>query len=186
MAKRSVKPFRPIYPTPAGLITSVDPTGKANIITLGEVCNLSISKPVIVGIAIAKPRYSHTLISRSGEFVVNIPTAAMVEKVDRCGSMSGRNVDKFKVVGLTAIPAEKVAPPLIAECPINLECKLLSVQEIGDHDLFQGEVLVQHVDEAVLDGDGRICVEKLNTLCYVLGEYWSLGAKLGYHGFTRR
>lgn len=186
MAKRTVRPSRPIYPTPAGLITSVDSEGKANIITLGEVCNLSIAKPVVVGIAIAKSRYSHKLISETGEFVVNIPTAELAEKVDRCGSMSGRDVDKFEVVGLTPVPAQEVAPPLIAECPLNLECRLLEVEEIGDHDLFKGEVLVQHVDEDVLDENGRICVAKLNTLCFVLGEYWSLGSKLGHHGFSRR
>ena len=186
MAKTTIDPFRPVYPSPAGLITSMAPDGKANIITLGEVFNLSIASPVIVGIAIAKPRYSHALICESGEFVVNLPCADMVEKVDRCGSMSGRDVDKFAEVGLTPLPAQKVAPPLIAECPVNLECRLLSVQETGDHDLFQGEVLVEHVDSEALDDDGRIRVDKLNTLCYLHSEYWSLGAKLGHHGFTRK
>jgi flavin reductase (DIM6/NTAB) family NADH-FMN oxidoreductase RutF len=185
MAKRSMKPFRPVYPGPAGLITSVAADGRANIITLGEVFNLSIGEPVIVGIAIAKPRYSHELISRSGEFVVNLPTAGMIEQVDRCGSVSGREVDKFSAFGLTPLPAEKVAPPLIAECPVNLECRLLDVQESGDHDLFRGEVLAQHADESVLDDRGRIRVEKLDVLCYLHGEYWSLGVKLGHHGFTR-
>lgn len=185
MAKRSVKPFRPVYPGPAGLITSIAPDGRANIITLGEVFNLSIGQPVIVGIAIAKPRYSHELISRSGEFVVNLPTAAILEKVDRCGSASGRDVDKFAAFGLTPLPAERVAPPLIAECPVNLECKLLGVTQIGDHDLFQGEVIAQHVDEDALDSEGRLRVEKLDVLCYLHGEYWSLGSRLGHHGFTR-
>jgi len=185
MTKRTVKPFRPVYPGPAGLITSVAPDGRANIITLGEVFNLSISEPVIVGIAIAKPRYSHELISHSGEFVVNLPTTGMIEQVDRCGNASGREVDKFASFGLTATPAEKVAPPLIAECPVNLECRLLDVRPSGDHDLFRGEVVCEHVDESVLDEAGGICVEKLNVLCYLHGEYWSLGAKLGRHGFTR-
>jgi len=185
MAKRQVKPFRPVYPGPAALVTSVAPDGQPNIITLGETFNLSIGEPVIVGIAIAKPRYSHALISLSGEFVVNLPTAGILEKVDRCGSVSGRDVDKFALLGLTPLPAAKVAPPLIAECPVNLECRLLGVEEIGDHDLFRGEVLVEHVDEDVLDEGGGICVEKLDVLCYLHGEYWSLGSRLGRHGFTR-
>ena len=186
MSKKRIKPSRPVYPSPAALITSIDPDGKANIITLGEVYNLSIFDPVIVGISIAKPRYSHTLICQTGEFVVNIPTASMVEKVDQCGTMSGRDVDKFEVVGLTPIPATRVAPPLIDECPINLECRLLGNEEIGDHDMFKGEVITQHVDEEALDEDLRIRIDKLDTLCYVLGEYWSVGQKLGNHGFTRK
>jgi len=185
MGKISVKPFRPVYPSPAGLITSVASDGKANIITLAEVYNLSVSKPVIVGISIAKPRYSHKLISESLEYVVNLPTTRILEKVDRCGTMSGRDVDKFTEMDLTPIPASKVKPPLIAECPINLECKVMGIHEIGDHDMFIGEVIVEHVDEEILDKNGKIQVEKLDGLCYVLGEYWSLGQKVGYHGFTR-
>jgi len=90
-----VKPFRPVYPSPAALITSVSEDGCPNIITLGEVFNVSISDPVILGIAIAKPRYSHELITATREYVVNLPTSSMVETVDRCGSVSGRDVDKF-------------------------------------------------------------------------------------------
>ncbi|MBM3241862.1 flavin reductase family protein [Candidatus Poribacteria bacterium] len=185
MRKISVKPFRPVYPSPAALITSVASDGKANIITLGEVYNLSVSKPVIVGISIAKARYSHKLISESLEYVVNLPTTRILEKVDRCGTMSGRDVDKFAELGLTPIPASKVKPPLIAECPINLECEVIKIEEIGDHDMFVGEVIVEHVDEELLDERGRLQVEKLDGLCYVLSEYWSLGQKLGYHGFSR-
>ncbi|MFQ6040699.1 MAG: flavin reductase family protein [Candidatus Poribacteria bacterium] len=186
MGKVSVKPFRPVYPSPAALITSASSDGKANIITLGEVYNLSVSKPVIVGISIAKPRYSHKLISESLEFVLNLPTTRILEKVDRCGTMSGREVDKFSKVGLTPIPASKVNPPLIAECPVNLECGVMGIEEIGDHDMFTGEVIVEHVDEDLLDEHGRIQVEKLDAVCYMLGEYWSLGQKLGNHGFSRQ
>lgn len=186
MAKVSIRPFRPIYPSPAALITSTSADGKANIITLGEVYNLSVSKPVIVGISIAKARYSHTLISESLEYVVNLPTTRIFEKVDRCGTMSGRDVDKFAEVGLTPVPALEVSPPLIAECPVNLECKVIGIQEIGDHDMFTGQVIAEHVDEEMLDENGRIQVGKLDGLCYVSGEYWSLGQKLGHHGFSKR
>ena len=186
MTKRSIKPFRPVHPSPAALITCADASGRANIITLAEVFNVSIADPVVVGIAIAKPRWSHELITASGEYVVNLPTAAMVEVVDRCGTVSGRDVDKFAEFGLTAIPAEKVAAPLIAECPINVECRVIGIQEIGDHDLFLGEAVAQHVDESVLDADGKIDVAKLDALCYLHSKYWSCGRELGVHGFTAR
>jgi len=186
MKKRSVKPFRPVYPSPAALVTSISEDGRPNIITLGEVFNVSVSNPVILGIAIAKPRYSHELISATREFVVNLPTAGMVEVVDRCGSVSGREVDKFAEFSLTAIPAEKVRPPLIGECPVNIECRLLGVQEIGDHDLFLGEAVAEHVAEEALDERGQIQVDKLDPLCYQHSEYWSCGRRLGRHGFSQK
>jgi flavin reductase (DIM6/NTAB) family NADH-FMN oxidoreductase RutF len=179
--------FRPVYPSPAALITSVAADGTPNIITLGECFNISIGKPVVVGLAIAPERYSYELIQKAGEFGVNLPTADMVEVVDRVGSVSGRTVgDKFAYVGLTPFPAKKIKAPLIAECPVNLECKLIDIIKAGDHDLFRGEVVAQHVNEECLDKDGNIAVERLNALCYILGQYWSTGLYLGYHGFTRK
>jgi flavin reductase (DIM6/NTAB) family NADH-FMN oxidoreductase RutF len=186
MAKKRIKPSRPVYPSPAGLVTSVSTEGRPNIITLGEIFNLSITSPVIVGIAIHKQRFSHSLISATREFVVNCPTARMVEIVDRVGSVSGRTVDKFTAFNLTPVPADHVKPPLIAECPVNMECRVIGIQEIGDHDLFLGEVVAVHIVEDALDNQGQILVEKLDPLCYLHSEYWSLGVKLGRHGFTRR
>ena len=177
MTKRQVRPHRPVYPTPAGLITSVDSAGKPNIITLGEVFNISISRPVILGIAIRKATYSHGLISETREYVVNLPTVDIAEQVWGCGGVSGRSADKFARFGLTPLPATVVRPPLIAECPVNLECKVTGIQVIGDHDLFLGEVVAQHVDEDVLDGD-KIVVERLNGFAFVLGEFWTFGHKM--------
>jgi flavin reductase (DIM6/NTAB) family NADH-FMN oxidoreductase RutF len=170
--------YRPVYPSPAGLITSVDAAGRPNIITLGEVFNLSIRTPVIVGIAIAPGRYSHELISASGEFVVNLPTGELLPKVLECGSFSGREVDKFAQVGLTAIPATHVKPPLIAECPVNIECRVVSVQTIGDHDLFAGEALIHHVSPAILNESGQIDPAKLSTVVIAGGHFFDLGAIL--------
>lgn len=186
MKKRSIRPNRPVYPTPAALITSASENGRANIITLGEVFNISVDQPVILGIAIRKGRHSHQLISFTRQFGVNFPTSAMAEVVDRCGGCSGRDVDKFQAFGLTPVPSEKIRPPLIAECPLCVECEVIGIQEIGDHDLFLGEAVAQHVAGNALTEDGRIRVEALDPLCYVLGEYWDCGRKLARHGFTRR
>ncbi len=188
MAKVTLREiFRPIYPSPAALIAAVAPDGTPNLITLGECFNLSIARPVVVGIAIAPERYSYELIQKAGEFSINLPTADMVEVVDRVGCTSGRKVgDKFAHVGLTPHPATKIKAPLVAECPINLECKLVDIVKAGDHDLFRGEVVAQHVDPAVLDSRGRIAIDKLNPLCYILGEYWTVGRRIGFHGFTAK
>ena len=178
MAKRQVKPNRPVYPTPAALVTSVDEGGRPNIITLGEVFNISIRNPVILGIAIRKATYSHSLISRTREYVVNLPGRAISEEVWFCGSVSGRDVNKFEASGLTPLSAREVRPPLIAECPVNIECRVLDIQAIGDHDLFLGEAVAQHVDEALLDAEGKIAVERLGGFAFVLGEFWTLGEKI--------
>ena len=190
MRKVALRSFRPIYPTPAALISSIAPDGRPNIITLGEVYNLSLIDPTVVGISIRKARYSYELISASGEYVVNMPTAAMWRVVDRCGTTSGREVDKFAEFGLTPAPASVVRPPLIAECPINLECRVISVEEIGDHDMFQGEVVATHVDSGLLDDQGRLQSDRLDVLCFMSNfnaraEYYSLGRKLGDAHSTR-
>jgi len=190
MSKVQIRPYRPIYPTPAGLITSIAPDGRANIITLGEIFNLSLRSPTIVGVAIRKATYSHGLIAQSGEYVVNLPTTRILAEVDRCGSVSGRKVDKFTAFGLTPLPAAVVKPPLIAECPVNVECRVIGMEEVGDHDLFKGEVVAAHVDEDLLDERGRICLDRLDVVCFMHsfdlhGEYWSLGRKLGDLWFTR-
>jgi flavin reductase (DIM6/NTAB) family NADH-FMN oxidoreductase RutF len=172
---------RPIYPTPAGLVTTVDRDGNPNIITLGEIYNLSICKPVIIGIGIAPQRYSHQLLCQCREFVVNLPTSALLDKVLACGNVSGRDErDKFKMADLTPLPAQKVKPPLIAECPMNLECRLLDDPErIGDHDLFKGEVLVEHVDAALIDQNGDLRADKLDMLIFARWKFWSAGKQLG-------
>ena len=191
MSKVTIKPFRAVYPTPAALITCVSATGRPNIITLGEVFNISLSRPPIVGIAIHKKRYSHLLISESRQFVINMPSEDLLEQTDRCGTCSGRDVDKFAETGLTAVAATAVDPPLIAECPVNIECRVTSIQETGDHDLFLGEVQAVHVDRSVLDDDGTVAPEKLRAFCFMFnhghkGEYWSLGRRIGSLWFTRR
>jgi flavin reductase (DIM6/NTAB) family NADH-FMN oxidoreductase RutF len=181
LEKVQIPSQRPVYPTPAGLVTTVDGEGRANIITLGEIYNLSIRKPVIVGLGIAPRRYSHELLCRCREFVVNLPTSALLDKVLACGNVSGRDGrDKFAMTGLTPMPASMVKPPLIAECPVNLECRLLEDPEpIGDHDLFKGEVLVEHVDAELLDEEGALRVERLDMLVFARWTFWTVGKRIG-------
>jgi flavin reductase (DIM6/NTAB) family NADH-FMN oxidoreductase RutF len=182
--KKQIAPFRPVYPSPAALVTSVDEAGNPNIVTLGECFNVSIRGPIIVGIAIRQATYSYGSIHRQGEFTVNLPTADLLEKVDGIGMVSGRVCDKFKRFGLTALPALKVAPPLIAECPVNLECRVLSEQQVGDHQLFLGEVLAQHVDADKLDAEGRPDPRKMNMFVFALQAYLAVGDVIGHFGFS--
>jgi len=172
------------------MVTCIDSGGRPNIITLGEVFNISLSKPPIVGLAIRKATFSHGLISDTRECVVNLPTRRIVEQTDFCGTHSGRDVDKFERTGLTAVPAARVAPPLIGECPVNIECRVTEVRQVGDHDLFLCEVVETHVDEAVLGPDGKVDYAKLDTFCFLFnlsqrGEYWAIERKMGDAWTTR-
>ena len=173
-------PRRPIYPTPAGLVVSIDAAGKPNIITLGEIFNLSIRNPVWVGIAVRKATYSHGLIKAQGEFTVNMPTAAILGKAYGCGRCSGRDgIDKFKKFGLTPMPSKYVRPPIIAECPVNLECKVVGFHHVGDHDLFIGEVLLEHVDEDKVNAKGERDESKLDPLVWLGVGFYRIGEKIG-------
>lgn len=178
------RPSTLVMPVPVALVTVAAPNGPGNIVTLawvGTVC----SAPPMLSIAIRPSRYSYELLSRTNEFVVNFPRADHVEKVDVCGVVSGRDVDKFALTGFHPLSAALVGAPLIAECPVNLECVTRHRLSLGVHDLFIGEVVATHVDEDVLDGRGRLDKSRLDALAYVDGEYWSLGEKVGGHGFTK-
>jgi flavin reductase (DIM6/NTAB) family NADH-FMN oxidoreductase RutF len=188
MSKKVIEnPFRPVYPTPAGLITSISVDGKPNIITLGEVAMVSLN-PTRVSVGLRPATYSNGLIKSTGEFVVNFPTTDIIDKVDFCGTVSGRTVDKFAESGLTPEPALKVKPPLIKECPVNLECKVIGCLSLGSHDLFIGDVLVMHAEEDILiDGNrGIIDPAKAKGVIFAMNGYYSFGEKIDAIRFTRR
>lgn len=172
-------PARPVYPTPAGLIASIDADGNANVMAAAEIFNLSIGDPVWVGISIREATYTHGLVREQGEFTVNLPTADMLKQVLGCGSCSGRDgIDKFEKYGLTKLPSKHVEPPIIAECPVNLECRVVAFHNVGDHDLFVGEVLVEHVDEEAVNAEGQLDNDVLNPLLLMRGGFWRLGDKI--------
>ena len=180
-------PFRPVYPSPAGLIVSVDKKKKPNVMTAGEVFNISLKNPCIIGIALRKATYTHGLICESEEFTVNFPTVAIMDKMDLVGTISGRDgLDKFQEYGLTPLASEVVNSPIIAECPVNLECKMLSVTEVGDHDLFLGEVVSMHVDEDKLDASGNVDIDKVDAFAFAEWGYFPLGKKMAHMGYTRK
>jgi flavin reductase (DIM6/NTAB) family NADH-FMN oxidoreductase RutF len=185
MAKTSLKPNTALYPAPAVLVTVGDAAGKSNVVTLawaGVVC----SQPPMVGISIRPGRYSAELLKANGEFVVNVPDQRLLWAVDRCGMISGRDVDKWAESTLTPIPAEKVRPPLVSQCPICMECVVRQVIPLGSHGLYLGEVVALHVDESALDEHGKIDAERVAPIAYVASEYWGLAKRLERHGFSSK
>lgn len=142
--------------------------------------------PPRVSISVRPSRYSYDLICQSGEFVINLPTEALARAVDWCGVKSGRDVDKFAEMGLTALPASAVGCPLVGESPVNLECKVFQRIPLGTHDLFLADVVAVNVDESLLDEKGKLHLEKAGLLAYAHGQYFSLGEELGTFGWSVR
>lgn len=121
---------------------------------------IGLLRPADVLISVRPERHSHAIISRTGEFVINLTTRRLARAADWCGVRSGRDFDKFREMGLTAVPSEKVAAPLIAESPVNIECRVRQVLPLGTHDMFLAEVVGVQADEAYIDpATGRFCLD---------------------------
>ena len=182
--KTSWKPGCMLAPVPAVLVSCGGARGcKANILTVawtGTVC----TTPPMLSLSIRPERYSHDIIANTRECVVNIPTARLARATDWCGVRSGRDHDKFEEAHLIPMKASQVAAPMIAECPINLECKVTRILPLGSHDLFLAEVVAVHVSSDFLDKKGKLRLDKAELLAYAHVEYYILGKKIGFFGFS--
>ncbi len=183
--KVTKKPSTVLFPVPTVLVTSCLEGYAPNIITIAWTGILNSEPPVVYVSVRPGDRHSHKLIKESGEYVINIPSVEQVKAVDYCGTVSGKDVDKFKETGLTPVPASKVKAPLIAECPVNVECKVRQVVSLGSHDVFIGDVLAVHYNEDILDEKGRPDVNKIKPYGYCFREYWSMSDKLGFYGYSK-
>ncbi|MDI6890099.1 MAG: flavin reductase family protein [Thermodesulfovibrionales bacterium] len=142
---------------------------KINVMTAAWQMPVSF-KPMLVAVSIGHERFSHKLILESCEFVINIPHLGIIKEVLCCGTHSGRDTDKFKVCKLTPVKAQKVAVPLIKECIGNIECRLYSHHEAGDHTIFVGEVVAASVKEGIFDGYLRVDLDQAKTLHHLGGK----------------
>jgi flavin reductase (DIM6/NTAB) family NADH-FMN oxidoreductase RutF len=174
------RPGTDLAPVPVVLVTAGEGEA-ANMVTIGWVGMVN-STPPMVGVAVRPSRHTYKLLCAAREFVVNVPRAADVAKVDTAGVVSGEQVRKFADIGFTPVGASRVKAPLIAECPVNLECRLRHQLSLGSHDLFIGEIVACHFDEDVLDARGRFQPSAEVGLTLHGYEYWSLGQKLGDYG----
>ncbi len=183
MGKQIWKPGNMLYPLPAVLVTVADRQGNTNVFTVawtGTVC----SDPPMVSISVRKERHSYHMIRETGEFVINLTTAELAFATDYCGVKSGRDVDKLRTLKLTPLPADKVRAPLIKESPVNIECQVTQVIQLGSHDLFLAKVAAVHADEAYMDEKGKFSFEKAQPIVYSHGSYYMLGKKLGTFGYS--
>jgi flavin reductase (DIM6/NTAB) family NADH-FMN oxidoreductase RutF len=171
-----------LSPTPVVLVGSAHRSLGRNVLTIAWT-GVDCSDPPVVHVSIRPSRHSHRMIKESGCFTVNVPTRDLLRQVDLCGVVSGREGDKFARAGLTPLDGSVVEAPVVAECPVNFECRLLQVVPLGVHDMFIGEIVARRADAAVVS-DGRVDFSKLSLVVYVGGEYWSVGERIGAHGFS--
>lgn len=157
---------------------------KPNIITIAWT-GIVNSNPPMTYISVRKERYSHNIIENTGEFVINLCSEELAFATDFCGVRSGRDTDKFKEMKLTPERAEIVRCPMIKESPVNIECRVREIIELGSHDMFIADILKVHVDEQYIDRSGRIRLDQASLVAYNHGEYFGLKRQpIGKFGFS--
>ena len=183
MAKEVWKPGNMLYPLPVVMVSMADAEGRNNIITLawvGTVC----TNPPMVSISVRPERYSYPILKETGEFVINLTTKELAYATDYCGVKSGRDVDKFKEMKLTPIPASCVKAPMIEESPVNIECRVTEILPLGSHHMFLAEVLAVHADEKYMDEKHKFHLEQSEPIVYSHGSYLTCVEELGTFGYS--
>lgn len=185
MAKQNWKPGNMLYPVPAVMVSCQRPGENPNIVTIawaGTIC----SDPAMVSISVRPERYSYDIIKETGEFTINLVTEKLTFATDYCGVKSGRDVDKFKEMNLHACDGVNVSCPAIEESPVNIECKVKQVVELGSHHMFIAEVVGVQISDEYMDKTGKFNLNSTGLVAYSHGEYFALGDKLGKFGYSVR
>jgi len=185
MGKEIWKPGNMLYPLPVVMVSVADRDGRNNIITVawaGTVC----TNPPMVSISVRPERFSYPILKETGEFVINLTTEKLAFAADYCGVKSGREIDKFAEMKLTPMSAKEVKAPLIAESPVNIECRVREVKPLGSHDLFLADVVAVHADEKYMDEKGKFRLELAAPIVYSHGTYFACGEQIGTFGYSVR
>lgn len=172
-----------LYPLPVVMVSAADREGRSNIITVawtGTVC----TNPPMLYISVRPERHSYGMLRDTGEFVVNLTTKELAYAADFCGVRSGRDVDKFETLHLHKEPADQVKAPMIAESPVNIECRVREMKKLGSHDMFLADVVAVHVDEKYMDRSNKFHLRKASPIVYSHGEYYDLNQILGTFGYS--
>lgn len=186
MAKLKWKGGALVAPVPPAMISCGSETeGSSNIITIAWTGIVNTIPPKTY-ISVRPSRHSYGLIKENGEFAINLTTASLVRHADYCGIYTGAKVDKFQKCGLHKEEASEISCPLIAESPLSLECRVTDIIPLGTHDMFLADIVAVDVDEALIDKDGKLRLDKAGLAAFAHGEYFALGEKLGDFGFSVR
>lgn len=183
MAKRVFKPGTMLNPVPAVMVSCGDDKIN-NIITIAWT-GIVNSDPPMTYISVRKERFSHDIIKRTGEFVINLTNEKLAFAADYCGVRSGRDVDKFREQKLTPVKCTSVSCPAIGESPVNLECRVTEIKEFPSHDMFLAEIVSVSVDDEIIDEKDRICMEEAGLIAYNHGHYYKLRHQaIGRFGYS--
>lgn len=176
MQKRQLGPCVTYFPQPTSIITTLDQEGTTNLMTASWVGIVSKTPPTIA-VSFNKGRKSYENIRLNNEFVVNMVPASLAVEADYCGIRSGFQELKLEKSGLNLEPAECVKVPLLAESPLNAECRFVQEVELGDYRLILGEIVQIHAVESAFDEAGKMDARRFDPLVYLGGvrEYWDLG-----------
>jgi flavin reductase (DIM6/NTAB) family NADH-FMN oxidoreductase RutF len=184
MGKIIWKPGTMIYPLPAVMVSCGAVPEEYNIITIswtGTIC----TDPAMCYISVRPERFSYNIIKSRGEYVINLTTKSLAFATDWCGVKSGRKYNKFSEMGLTIVPASKVNAPMIQESPVNIECVVKDIIELGSHHMFISEVVAVNADEKYIDADtGLFRLNDSAPVCYSHGKYYETGKLIGKFGFS--
>ncbi|MBR2929629.1 MAG: flavin reductase family protein [Clostridia bacterium] len=184
MARKELKPGALVAPVPPAIVTVGD-SEKYNMLTVAW-CGILATHPARTYVSVRPSRFSHPMLMRSKEFVINLPRASMAREVDYIGIYTGAKVDKFERTGLHPIPSTVVSVPSVLECPVAIECRVVEVIPMGTHDVFIADIVGVSCDEAIMDEKGRMCFDRADLLAYAHGEYYALGERLGEFGFSTK
>ena len=181
--KISSKPGPLTAPLPAVMVTCGD-MEDSNIITVAWTGIIN-SHPPMTYISVRPERKSHGMILESGEFVINLTTAELLRAMDFSGVRSGRDTDKFSQLSLTREAADTVSAPMIAESPVNIECKVTEVGRFPSHDMFIAEITAVHVDDRYVDENGAYDYGAMDLVAFSHGKYYRLRPQeSGFFGFS--
>ncbi len=178
MAKKTIGSKTFLYPMPT-VIVGAEVKGKPNFLVIAY-CGIVNHSPAMIAIASNKAHYTNEGIKEAGAFSVNIPSTAMVKITDYCGIASGRNTDKSKLFK-TFFGRLKNAP-MIEECPLNLECKLVKTVVVGDtHEIFIGEIVETYTDDKYLT-NGLPDIKKIDPIVFSMHDnnYWKVGEHIAH------
>ncbi|MBU3213766.1 flavin reductase family protein [Clostridium estertheticum] len=137
--------------------------GKNNALVVGYCCNCSYDPPMVM-VGIVPSRYSYKIIKETGCFVVNLATKQQKEMFDYLGSHSGRDEDKFSKLNIKVEEGIKVNAPLLADCPINIECTVVDSIITGSHEMFVGKIEYVHCNGEIVDIKGEIDFSKIELI----------------------
>jgi flavin reductase (DIM6/NTAB) family NADH-FMN oxidoreductase RutF len=179
MSKVNITPQPLIGVTPTVLVGSMV-NGKPNFMAVAW-CGVADSTPPMVSVAIRPPRHTLKGIMQTREFSVNVPSSSQVKEADYCGMVSGANTDKVSACGFSIYFGKLDSAPLIEQCPVNLECKVEQILELGSHHLIIGRVVGTHITDTCLT-DGKPDISKIQPFIFATGmpmEYMGVGKLLG-------